>query len=103
MRSMVSSSMGGQPAWSCYSGSKVLSANRSPESRTSGSTTSTAVGTPRAGFATDSAAGRTLTGLAIGHLEEAHPPELRELALVGVEHEPARELETHLQHRALSL
>src|SRR5918997_5734586 len=39
----------------------------------------------------------------VGHLEEAHPPELGELRLVGVEHVLARVREAHLEDPALTL
>ena len=80
----------------------TMSASSAPSS-TSGTSASAAVSQGERDVATGASAPMIRTHDALLRPEQAHPPELGELALVRVEHEIARIAERRLENRALAL
>src|SRR5690606_32424398 len=105
MRSIVSSSTGGNACRKTPAGPRRRNATTAAASKMSGATPLTQIGSGaarRSPRPTATCARASGIGV-LAHVQDAHPAELRELALVRVEHERPRMMVRELEHRALAL
>src|SRR5690606_5425348 len=105
MRSMVSSSTGGNARWKTPAGPTRRNATTAAASRTSGAMPFTHVGSVAARRSPRPATTRTGASdiEVLPDIEDPHPARFRELALVRVEHERPRMPVRDLEPRALAL
>src|SRR5690606_12198163 len=105
MRSIVRSSTGGKACRKTPTGPRRRNATTAAASRMSGATPLTQVGSgaARRSPRPTTACARASDIGTLAHIQDAHPAQLRELALVRVEHERPRVIVRELEHRALAL